>query len=184
MKRRDRIYYKYNGKCAYSGTPLEDDWEIDHVNPVIRSPLSGEMLSEKDDNEDNMVPCQKAINRYKGSLGLQEFRDWFIGELHLRLKKLPKNPRKPHTKAKKKRMLKIAGYFGITEDKPFNGKFYFEGVIVEAPDKFTDFIALSYNHEMSNEYKVQARRTKRGKMYMLEVSHYQIEKVMKQYGTK
>ena len=125
MNKRERIYNKFGGRCAYSGTPLEDDWEIDHVHPVIRS-LDGSMLFKDADKETNMVPAQKAINRYKGSLGLQEFRDWFIGELHLRLRKLPKNPRKPHTKAKKKRMLKIAGYFGITEDKPFNGKFYFE----------------------------------------------------------
>ena len=26
MTRRERIYQKYGGLCAYSGTPLEDDW--------------------------------------------------------------------------------------------------------------------------------------------------------------
>jgi len=34
MTLRERVYAKYNGKCAYTGKPLDSDWQIDHLNPV------------------------------------------------------------------------------------------------------------------------------------------------------
>ena len=46
--------------------------------------------------------------------------------MHLRLAKLPKNPRTEKSRKKKEYILKIAKYFDITSNKPFNGKFYFE----------------------------------------------------------
>jgi hypothetical protein len=72
------------------------------------------------------MPTQKLINHYKNTLPLESFRTWYLGGLHNRLKKLPKNPRTEKGKRHKEYMLKIANYFGITEDKPFSGKFYFE----------------------------------------------------------
>lgn len=73
-----------------------------------------------------MIPVQKIINHYKHSISLEEFRTWLLGGLHIRLKKLPKNPRTEKGVKRKEYLKKVAGYFGITEDKPFNGKFYFE----------------------------------------------------------
>lgn len=40
--------------------------------------------------------------------------------------KITKNPRTDKSVRKIAYMRKIAGYFGITEDKPFCGVFYFE----------------------------------------------------------
>ena len=131
MKKRDRIYQKYNGLCAYSGTPLEPDWQIDHIKPVIRSLFTGKMMFKNADKEDNMLPVQKIINHYKHSYDLETFRTWLLGGLHLRLKKLPKNPRSPRTIKRKEYVLRVADYFGITPDKPFSGKFYFETVNTE-----------------------------------------------------
>lgn len=128
MTKRERIYNKFGGLCAYSGTPLEPDWQIDHIDPVVRNWVDGTMLFPKSDCESNMVPVQKLINHYKHSISLHEFRTWLLGGLHERLKKLPKNPRTIKGQARKNYMLKIAGYFGITEDKPFNGVFYFETI--------------------------------------------------------
>lgn len=31
MTKREKVYSKFDGKCAYSGTPLESDWQIDHM---------------------------------------------------------------------------------------------------------------------------------------------------------
>ena len=53
---------KFNGKCAYSGTELEPDWQIEHIKPVIRNWFDGTMVFKNDDCLDNMVPVQKIIN--------------------------------------------------------------------------------------------------------------------------
>ena len=124
-KNRELIKNKFGGKCAYSGTALEPDWQIEHINPVVRD-SSGGMLFNENDCIENMVPVQKIINHYKHSLTLNDFRLYFLGKLHIRLKKLPKNPRTEKSRKRKEYLLKIAGYFGITEENPFNGKFYFE----------------------------------------------------------
>lgn len=128
MKKRDRIYQKYNGLCAYSGTPLEDDWQIEHINPVVRNWWTDTKIFPENDNEENMVPVQKIINHYKHSYDLEEYRKLLSG-LHLRLKKVAKNPYTEKGKKRKEYILKVAAYFGITEDKPFTGKFYFETIL-------------------------------------------------------
>jgi 5-methylcytosine-specific restriction endonuclease McrA len=122
---REQIYKKFNGKCAYSGTQLEDDWQVDHVKPIVRD-WNGSCKFPNNDCENNMVPTQKIINHYKHSLHLKEFRTWLLGELHNRLAKLPKNPKVQKSIKRKEYLLKVAGYFNITPDKPFTGKFYFE----------------------------------------------------------
>jgi len=127
MKKQDRkiIFDKFNGRCAYSGTILKDDWQSDHVKPIIRN-WDKTLMFPKDDHIENMVPCQRIINHYKGSLDLETFRTWFLGGLHDRLKKLPKNPKVQKSIKHKAYLLEVAQYFGITEDKPFSGIFYFE----------------------------------------------------------
>ena len=30
-KQRDKVFNKYNGRCAYSGTILGSDWEVDQL---------------------------------------------------------------------------------------------------------------------------------------------------------
>jgi len=122
MTRRERIYQKYGGKCAYSGTPLESDWQIDHIEPVQRF-WDGKIAAKSRDCEDNMVPCQRAINNYKWAYPLEYFRLVLLGKLHFRLRKYPYSGKGGE---RRKRMEKIAAYFGITPDKPFKGTFYFE----------------------------------------------------------
>ncbi len=135
MTKRERIYNKFGGLCAYSGTPLESDWQIEHIEPVIRNWFSNDMVFPQSDREANMVPVQKLINHYKHSISLHEFRTWLLGRLHKRLGKLPKNPRTERGRKRKEYLLKVAGYFGITEDKPFSGVFYFETIPPLEKDK-------------------------------------------------
>ena len=123
MTLREKVYKKFNGKCAYSGTPLRDDWQIDHLIP--KHDFKDKALKGADDIE-NLVPTQKIINHYKRGESLEVFREWKLGKLHERLKKLPKNPKSPKSIKHKEYLLEVANYFGITEDKPFSGKFYFE----------------------------------------------------------
>jgi len=84
---REFIRMKFGGKCAYSGTELEHDWQIDHIKPVVRDLVSGDIVLKDNDCIDNMVPVQRTINHYKHSMDLQTFRVWFLGGLDKRLKK-------------------------------------------------------------------------------------------------
>ena len=125
-KTREIVRNKFGGKCAYTGTELKDDWQVDHVKPVIRNWFSQGAMFEKEHHIDNMFPCQKIINHYKGSLDLETFRNWFLAGMSERLKKLPKNPKTEKSIKRKAYLLEVAGLFGITPDKPFSGRFYFE----------------------------------------------------------
>lgn len=124
MTKREAIYNKYNGRCAYSGTPLEDDWQIDHFIPK-RSYMKPYFNIGMNDIK-NLMPTQKLINHYKRGLTIDKFRNDWLGGLHKRLGKLPKNPRTNKGQRRKDYMLKIAKYFGITENNPFRGIFYYE----------------------------------------------------------
>ncbi len=61
-------------------------------------------------------------------MSLSLFKELLLNDLHLRLRKLPKNPRTAKSEKRKAYLLEVAGLFGITEDKPFSGKFYFESI--------------------------------------------------------
>ena len=125
-KNREIIKQKFGGKCAYTGTELKDDWQVDHVEPLIRNWWTNTAMNEKAHNIKNMFPVQKIVNHYKGSLGLETFRTWYLGGLHERLKKLPKNPKVEKSIKRKAYLLEVAQLFGIEIDKPFSGTFYFE----------------------------------------------------------
>jgi 5-methylcytosine-specific restriction endonuclease McrA len=122
---RKEVYNKYNGRCAYCGKALSfDNFQIDHVIPIKTIKYS---LKEENEvfNIDNLVPTFSIINHYKRSLDLNDFRK-LLSTLHIRLKKLPKNPRIDKSKKRKEYLLKLAELFDIKEDKPFEGLFFFE----------------------------------------------------------
>lgn len=132
VKVRKSVYDKYNGKCAYSGTKLKDDWQVDHLVPVriIKTLEVGKrhvMGWPEDPNDiNNLMPTQRILNHYKRCLTIKEFKSWYLGGLHKRLKKLPKNPRVEKSIRHKQYLLEVASYFNITVDKPFSGKLYYE----------------------------------------------------------
>ncbi len=125
-KNREIIKQKFGGKCAYTGTELKVDWQVDHVEPLIRNRWTNTAMNEKAHNIENMFPVQKIVNHYKGSLDLETFRTWYLAGLHERLKKLPKNPKIEKSIKRKAYLLEVAQLFGIEIDKPFSGTFYFE----------------------------------------------------------
>lgn len=115
---RQQIYNKFGGKCAYTGKPLGDDWQIDHVFPLCSGASNLNDIG-------NLVPACKIVNHYKRSLDLAGFRKYML-TFHERIAKLPKKTLVPRTENRKRYMLEIAELFDITPDKPFSGKFYFE----------------------------------------------------------
>ena len=114
---RDAVYNKFGGRCAYTGRPLGSDWQVDHIVPREQGGT---------DDMSNLLPALRIVNHYKRCLDNETFKSWLLGGLHLRLRKLPKNSRTERGMKKKAYLLRVAEAFGITEDKPFCGKFWFE----------------------------------------------------------
>jgi 5-methylcytosine-specific restriction endonuclease McrA len=123
-KIRETVYNKYNGCCAYTGKPLQSDWQVDHIHPKCRKIQKNSTLTSHDDM-DNLIPAYRMVNHYKRTQTLNEFRK-FMSEFHIRLSKLPKNTRVLKTQKRKEYLFEIAMLFDIAIDKPFDGKFYFE----------------------------------------------------------
>jgi 5-methylcytosine-specific restriction endonuclease McrA len=125
VKLRQKVFEKYDGLCAYSGTPLKDDWQVDHVIPVKMFEMGYDQFEDPNDIN-NLMPVQRIINHYKRGLTLEKFKSWYLGGLHERLKKLPENPRVEKSIRHKEYLLEVAELFGIEPDKPFCGELYFE----------------------------------------------------------
>ena len=131
---RERVRRKYGGRCAYSGTVLKTDWQVDHYYPVRYCntvlpnvlPKITEKAITNPNVFHNLMPAQRIINHYKRALTPERFKNWFLGGLHKRLQKLPKNPKVQKSIRHKQYLLEVAMLFDITEDKPFSGVFYFE----------------------------------------------------------
>ena len=113
---KQQIHDKYDGLCAYTGQPLGDDWQIDHIKPKV---MGGS------NDLDNLFPALKIVNHYKRCQDLESFRKYMMN-FHIRLSKLPKTTRVEKTKKRIIYMNNIASAFGITPEKGFDGKFYFE----------------------------------------------------------
>lgn len=127
-KDREVIRQKFGGKCAYTGTELLDDWQIDHIEPVVRSWIDGTVCYQGNHKLDNMIPTQRIINHYKHSQNLESFRE-FMMYFHKRLARYPKNPVVEKSVKRKAYVMEVARFFDITPEKPFSGKFYFENTM-------------------------------------------------------
>jgi len=129
--KRQLIYDKFNGLCAYTGKPLGDDWQVDHVISKNWSKYYKDTSLEIDENHiDNLFPALRIVNHYKRAFDLEGFRQYML-RFHLRLAKLPKTTRVNATEKRKEYMYKVADAFDIRIDKPFSGIFYFETLILK-----------------------------------------------------
>jgi len=131
-KLREQVRIKYGGFCAYSGLPLDDKWQVDHVLPKYLNEWlkkgfekPGYIALENVNCIDNLLPALRIVNHYKRSLDLEGFRNYML-TFHIRLAKLPKKTEVENTKKRIAYMNEVAKLFGITIEKPFNGIFYFE----------------------------------------------------------
>jgi len=142
MTRREKVHAKYNGLCAYTGKPLGDDWQIDHLEPLVRDAWDMTCESEKAhvrklSGIDNMLPACRIINHYKHSYHVEFFRR-MIATLQSRIDKFPRwcasselgesqmSPNQKKTLARYRYVTQVAALFGITKETPFSGKFYYE----------------------------------------------------------
>lgn len=100
---REKIWKKYDCKCAYCGEDLEyKKMQVDHIE--------AKSLGGKDDIE-NYNPSCRQCNFYKGTYSLDEFKK--------RLATINKRIQKPF-------IVRLAMKYGLISFKPFDGKFYYE----------------------------------------------------------
>lgn len=97
-KLRQQVYDKYEGLCAYTGKPLGEDWQVDHMTSKLKhsyyvfdaSSVEEVIKRRKEvDCIENLMPAIKIVNHYKRSLDLEGFRRYMLS-FHKRIKKLPK----------------------------------------------------------------------------------------------
>lgn len=123
---RQQIYDKFGGRCAYTGKPLGDDWQIDHIiSKGFALSNAGGYLYSDINSFDNLFPSLRIVNHYKRDLDLEGFRVYMLN-FHKRLAKLPRNTMVVRTMRRKEYMYKVADAFDITPENPFCGTFYFE----------------------------------------------------------
>lgn len=126
--KRQKVFDKYGGLCAYTGKPLGDDWQVDHAIPkYYYTVLENDELKDQINHIDNLLPAIKIINHYKRGLTIEGFRNYMM-DFHKRLSKLPKKTVVKRTEKRKEYMQMVANLFDITPDNPFVGKFYFETI--------------------------------------------------------
>lgn len=168
MTRKEKVFAKYGGRCAYTGQPLAHDWQIDHAQSkatfekiivdvahyVDRE--TGERISVAEmssltdaglwetwnackyipprekphpsvNHIDNLLPALRIVNHYKRALDLEGFRRYMRG-FHKRLARHKLDKGGWAAKKQARYMWEVADAFGITPEKPFGGKFYFETI--------------------------------------------------------
>lgn len=100
------VYDKCNHRCAYCGCELEyKDMQVDHAVPLARGGT---------DEISNYMPSCRSCNHYKGTLIVEEFRN-YLSRIHKRLMRdsIP---------------YQVAERYGIVEHRSDDIVFYFEKV--------------------------------------------------------
>ena len=131
-KIRGIVFDKFGGKCAYCGCDLDSMFQVDHMvskNYWYHIDIENQKCV---DDISNLMPACPQCNHYKRSHCLEDtmshvgFRSVML-KFHLRLAKFPKKPTTSSRTANWMRYMQvIADKYGLSADKPFAGKFYFE----------------------------------------------------------
>lgn len=101
---RIQILNKYDNKCSYCGKEIDlYSMQIDHFIS-LRSGGSDEI--------NNLYPSCKLCNHYKRASDIETFRNFFIGKITERLKKIY--------------IFRVAINYGIVSLNEWDSKFYFE----------------------------------------------------------
>jgi hypothetical protein len=113
---REKVWNKFNSKCAYCGEDLEyNKMEVDHKIPIYRNHSDEELLRMnivRGTNEfKNLLPSCKQCNYYKSTFSIAEFKN----QLYTIIERI-----------KKPFIVRLAIKYGLISFKTFDGKFYYE----------------------------------------------------------
>jgi 5-methylcytosine-specific restriction endonuclease McrA len=109
---RERVYNKYEGRCAYCGKVLEyKQMQVDHYYPQCKERFYSRRFGIDVHAEENLMPTCRRCNHYKRSATPKQFKT-LMKTLHERLEAIY--------------ILKVAVDFGMATIQPFDGLFYFE----------------------------------------------------------
>lgn len=113
---RNKIFNKFNGRCAYCGEPLGKRWHADHVVPLYRNSTDEELermgVKRGEDNEDNLVPSCQSCNYHKSTYTVEGFRE--------RIKQFVTALNRDSVQ------YRMAKKYGLVEETNNKIKFYFE----------------------------------------------------------
>lgn len=111
-KIREAVYNKYNGHCAYCGKELAPKgWQLDHLIPYQRERWK-KYSEEEIECFENYMPACRRCNHYKRAHSLEVFRRY--------IKEIPEKLKETNY------IYKVGLDYGIIEEHPWNGLFYFE----------------------------------------------------------
>ncbi|MCB0743553.1 MAG: HNH endonuclease [Ignavibacteriae bacterium] len=111
---RQKIWKKYNCKCAYCGEDLEyNKMQVDHIRPQFNYEygVKDEIPPYVKDDIRNLNPSCRQCNFYKSTFTIEQFRSNMITIIE---------------RIKKPFIVRLGIKYGIVSIKPFDGKFYFE----------------------------------------------------------
>lgn len=149
---RQRVFEMYGGKCAYTGKPLDDKWQIDHIEPQAHYRWG--LTNGQPNDISNLLPTIRIINHYKRCKDLELFRT-FMMSFHKRLSKLPKKTRVQRTTKRVEYMNKVAELFDISVDMPFTGKFYFETINIKCTKPDNGCCPVCINNDTSPDHNCE-----------------------------
>lgn len=112
--KRNLVFKKYGGKCAYCGCKLDDtNFNVDHINPLYRKIPQHHLKVEKGTSQiDNLNPSCFSCNSSKSTFTIEQWRK----ELELKTKRLIKDSSQ----------FRIALRFGLIKEVKSSVVFYFE----------------------------------------------------------
>src|SRR5690349_7290385 len=109
---REKIYSKFEGRCAYCGKLIEyKQMQVDHYYPQCKARFYLKRFGIDVHSEDNLMPACRRCNHYKRAATPKQFKT-LMKTLHERLEAIY--------------ILKVAVDFGMATIQPFDGLFYFE----------------------------------------------------------
>lgn len=111
---RQKVFDKYNGKCAYCSCDLQKGWHIDHIQPVIRDLKTGKFEKPQNHTIENINPACASCNTQKSSYTLEQFRhniQHFVNSLNIY-----------------STQYKFAKRYGLVQETDIKVEFYFEKI--------------------------------------------------------